>query len=175
MGMVNPIMRCKCKSKDNVECNEISLDFTLKCYHEGKISDLNLKSISTDYLVLLFYPADFTFVCPTELIAFSEKSEDFKKLKATVVYVSSDNVYCHEAWCNVAPEKRGIGALNWPMVSDNKRELSEFLNVFDDQNGVCSRATVIFDTQSKTIKFASVNDLAIGRSTKEIIRLLKAI
>ena len=123
------------------------------------------------WTVAFFWPKDFTFVCPTEIAAFARLEPEFAARGARLLGVSTDNEYVHLAWRNQHPD---LAELPFPMVSDLKRELSQALGILDRGEGVCLRATFIVDPEG-VIRFASVNDLAVGRSPEEVLRVLDGL
>src|SRR3954452_10001932 len=133
------------------------------------------KITSDDYAgkwkVIFFWPKDFTFVCPTEIAAFGKLNRDFADRDAQVLGVSTDNEYVHLAWRNQHPDLKD---LPFPMVADLKRDLSQALGILDKTEGVALRATFIVDPQG-IIRFASVNDLSVGRNPQEFLRVLDAL
>ena len=134
---------------------------------------LNQDSDQDNYLVILFYPMDFTFVCPTEIIAFSERENEFQDLGAQIVGVSIDSVFVHNAWINTPRKDGGVGNINFPLVSDVDKKLCNSFNVLTPE-GVSYRGMFIIDSSQK-IKIAHVNDLPIGRNVDEVLRLVKAL
>lgn len=123
------------------------------------------------WTVVFFWPKDFTFVCPTEIAAFGALERKFAERNARVIGVSTDNEYVHLAWRSSHPD---LKELPLPMASDIKRELSTELGILDKDEGVCLRATFIVDPEG-TIRFVSVNDLAVGRSPEEVLRVLDGL
>jgi peroxiredoxin (alkyl hydroperoxide reductase subunit C) len=123
------------------------------------------------WTVLFFWPKDFTFVCPTEIIEFGTKIAEFQKRGAQLFGASVDSEYVHLAWREHHP---GLKTLPFPMLSDLKRELSAALGVLDPVEGVAQRATYIIDPEG-TIRFVMVTDLGIGRNVDEIVRVLDAL
>ena len=121
--------------------------------------------------VVFFWPKDFTFVCPTEIAGFGALTDEFAARDARVLGVSTDNEYVHLAWRKDHPD---LKELPFPMVSDIKRELSAALGILDRNEGVCLRATFIVDPEG-VIRFASVNDLSVGRSPEEVLRVLDGL
>ena len=121
--------------------------------------------------VFFFYPKDFTFICPTELVEFNGLNSEFQSRNCQVYGVSTDSEFVHHAWRTHNPS---LSNLSYPLLSDIKRELSEQLGVLDKSEGVCLRATYIVD-QNDFIRHASVNDLSVGRNPKEILRTLDAL
>jgi lipoyl-dependent peroxiredoxin subunit C len=121
--------------------------------------------------VLFFWPKDFTFVCPTEIAAFGALNGEFKDRDAVVYGASIDSEYVHLAW---RQNHADLKKLPFAMLSDIKRELSTALGILDHNAGVCLRATFIVDPQG-IIRFASVNDLSVGRNPQEVLRVLDAL
>lgn len=129
------------------------------------------KSYTGKWLVLFFWPKDFTFVCPTEIAAFGKLNEDFADRDAQVLGASTDNEFVHLAWRRAHEDLRD---LPFPMLSDLKRELSESLGILDRNEGVALRATFIIDPEG-IIRHVSVNDLNVGRNPNETLRILDAL
>ena len=125
------------------------------------------------YVVLFFYPLNFTFVCPTEIIAFSDNFHKFAKLNTEVLGVSVDSHYSHLAWLQTEREAGGLGNLNYPLLSDLKKEISTAYNVLTEQ-GVALRGLFIIDMEG-IIQYATINNLEFGRSIEETLRVLQAI
>jgi len=138
---------------------------------DKQFTQLTDKSYEGKWKVVFFWPKDFTFVCPTEIAAFGKLNRDFADRDAQVLGVSIDNEYVHLAWRNSHPDLKD---LPFPMVSDLKRELASACGVLDKKEGVALRATFIVDPQG-VIRFASVNDLNVGRNPAEVIRVLDAL
>ena len=124
-----------------------------------------------NWLVVFFWPKDFTFVCPTEIAAFGRLEKEFQARDAQVLGVSIDSEFVHLAWRR---EKDELRNLPFPMLSDIKRELSTRLGVLDPEAGVAQRATYIVDPQG-VIRFVYVTDLNVGRSPEEVLRVLDAL
>jgi peroxiredoxin (alkyl hydroperoxide reductase subunit C) len=133
--------------------------------------DVSDASYPGKWKVFFFWPKDFTFVCPTEIAAFGKLSGDFADRDAQLLGVSIDSEYVHLAWRS---SHEDLNALPFPMVSDLKRELSSALGVLDKVEGVALRATFIVDPEG-IIRFASVNDLSVGRNPGEVLRVLDAL
>jgi peroxiredoxin (alkyl hydroperoxide reductase subunit C) len=121
--------------------------------------------------VVFFWPMDFTFVCPTEIAGFGKRARDFAERGAQVLGASTDTHYVHLAWRLQHPALRD---LPFPMLADTKRELSTALGILDRNEGVALRATFIVDPEG-VIRFASVNDLNVGRNVDEVLRVLAAL
>lgn len=129
------------------------------------------KSYEGKWLVLFFWPKDFTFVCPTEIAEFGKRNKDFLDRDAQVLGASVDSEYVHLAWRKDHPD---LNDLPFPMLSDIKRELSTELGVLHKQEGVPLRATFIVDP-SGVIRWVQVNDLSVGRSVPETLRVLDGL
>lgn len=149
-------------------------DFDLKAVvstdPDTAFTQINEKSYPGKWLVVFFYPKDFTFVCPTEIAAFGKLVDAFKALDAQLLGGSTDSEYVHLAWRQSHAELKD---LPFPMLSDIKRELSLALGILDKEEGVCLRATFIVDPQG-VIRFACANDLSVGRNADEVLRVLEA-
>ena len=139
---------------------------------KGKeFTELTPKNFEGKWLVLFSWPMDFTFVCPTEVAEFGKKNREFKDRDAQVLGFSTDTHFVHLAWRNNHPDLKD---LSFPMLADTKRELSTQLGILAKDDGVCLRATFIVDPQG-VIRWASVNDLNVGRSVPETLRVLDAL
>ena len=133
--------------------------------------DINNQSDSGSWKVFFFYPKDFTFICPTELVGFNNHYQDFKNLNTTVYGGSTDSDFVHHAWITSDPKLR---SLKYPLLADIKKELATALGILDENEGICYRATFIVDPEG-VIRHASINDLSVGRNIKEILRTLGAL
>ncbi len=142
---------------------------------DGKMTDnfCFSKYVEGKYVVLFFYPLDFTFVCPTEIISFNNKINDFSKRNAEVIGVSVDSKFSHHQWRKTLPHDGGIGEISYTLVSDIKKSISRDYGVLYDDS-VALRATFIIDNKF-TVRYQSVNDLPLGRNIEEYIRILDAI
>jgi peroxiredoxin (alkyl hydroperoxide reductase subunit C) len=149
-------------------------DFTATAVINQGFKTIKLSDYRGQYVVLFFYPLNFTFVCPTEIIAFSEHFDDFKNLEAEVLGVSVDSEFSHLAWMQTAPQEGGIGNLAYPLVSDIKKEISTAYNVLDPEAGVALRGLFIIDKDG-IIQHSTINNLSFGRNVDEVLRTLQAI
>src|SRR6476646_4286893 len=138
-------------------------------FKKVKLSDYQHKK----YVVLFFYPLDFTFVCPTEIIAFSDRFGEFAELETEILGVSVDSEFSHLAWLQTERDAGGLGDLNYPLISDLKKEISAAYQVLTEE-GVALRGLFIIDKEG-VIQHATINNLAFGRSVDETVRTLKAI
>lgn len=139
----------------------------------GSFKQLALDDYKGSYVVLLFYPFDFTFVCPTELITVSDRMEDFEKLGTTVIGISCDSEYCHLAWMEQSRQEGGVGQLNIPLLSDKSCKIARDYGVLDEENGIAFRGTFVIDEKG-LLRHMSINDMMVGRSIDEVIRLIQA-
>ena len=144
------------------------LDFEV--YHKDEIHRMSFKDLRGKWTVLFFYPADFTFVCPTELEDMAKNYEAFQKENAEIVSVSTDTPFVHKAWHDESP---AIKTINYPMAADPAHVLSDLFGVLIEEEGVALRGTFIVDPEG-VIKGVEINDNSIGRAAKETLRKLKA-
>jgi len=124
--------------------------------------------------VLFFYPLDFTFVCPSEIIAFSHRIEEFKKRGVNVIGVSIDSQFSHFAWRETPVEKGGIGRINFPLVADLTKQISKDYDVLLEDAGVALRGSFLIDKDG-IIRHAVINDLPLGRNIDEMLRMIDAL
>ncbi|MBI1274935.1 redoxin domain-containing protein [bacterium] len=151
------------KAVDGKKFDDITID--------NVFVDVNEKSYKGKWLVVFFYPKDFTFVCPTEIAAFGDLNNEFKDRDTQVLAASTDSEFTHWAWRKHQPELRD---LPFPMLADIKRELSQNLGILDKNEGVAQRATFIVDPDG-IVRFSMVTDLNVGRNPKEVLRVLDAL
>ncbi|MBW4492986.1 MAG: peroxiredoxin [Oscillatoria princeps RMCB-10] len=150
-------------------------DFTATAVVDQEFKTIKLSDYrGKNYVVLFFYPLDFTFVCPTEIIAFSDRYEEFSKLGTEVLGVSVDSEFSHLAWIQTDRKQGGVGDLSYPLVSDIKKEISAAYNVLDPEAGIALRGLFIIDKEG-IIQHATINNLAFGRNVDETLRTLQAI
>ncbi|CAG4967432.1 unnamed protein product [Parnassius apollo] len=147
-------------------------DFSGTAVVNGEFKEVKLSDYSGKYVVLLFYPLDFTFVCPTELIAFSDKHNEFRNIQCQVIGVSTDSEFSHLAWTNTPRKDGGLGKLEIPLLADYKKKVSQDYEVLLDE-GFALRGLFIIDGNG-VLRHMSVNDLPVGRSVEETLRLVKA-
>ena len=147
-------------------------DISFKAFHEGEIRDIALSSLYGEgrWVILFFYPGDFTFVCPTELGELAALYEYFQKENIEIVSMSTDTVFSHKMWHETSEM---IKKVRFPMGSDHRHELVDAFNVYCEEDGLAYRATIIIDP-SGVIRSVEVNDNAIGRCGKEMFRKVKA-
>ncbi len=143
-------------------------EFTVDTVFKGQDSRVSLVDMKGKWVVLFFYPLDFTFVCPTEIVEMSEKMPEFEKLNATVLGGSTDSVYSHKAWM------KDLGELNYPLFSDMNREMSRNYGILIEEKGHSLRGTFIIDPEG-LLRYHLVHDLTVGRSADETLRVLQSL
>jgi len=136
--------------------------------------DFRLSALRGKYVVLFFYPLDFTFVCPTEILGFNAKLAEFKKRGVEVVGVSVDSQYTHLAWKSTPVEQGGIKGVQFPLVADLNKTIARDYDVLLEEGGVALRGTFLID-KNGVVRHAVVNDLGLGRSIDEAIRMVDAL
>ncbi|XP_050390438.1 peroxiredoxin-2 [Patella vulgata] len=139
----------------------------------GEFKDIRLEDFRGKYLVFFFYPLDFTFVCPTEILAFSDRIEEFKKIKTEVIACSVDSQFTHLAWINTPRNKGGLGPLKIPLLSDITHDISKAYGVYLQDLGHTLRGLFIIDPKG-ILRQITMNDLPVGRSVDETLRLVQA-
>eukprot|EP00483_Globobulimina_turgida_P001886 UN01888 len=147
--------------------------FTATAVVNGRFETINLEDYKGKWVVLFFYPLDFTFVCPTEILEFSDRNQEFQDRKCEVLGASIDSQFTHLAWMETAKDKGGLGGnLNMPVIADLSRDISSSYGCLQS-DGVTVRATYIIDDKG-IVRHISLNDRAVGRSVSEILRLVDA-
>ena len=142
---------------------------------DGSIkADFSLSDYTGQYVVLFFYPLDFTFVCPTELIAFSKRIKEFEDRGVQVIGCSIDSQFTHVAWRNTAVDDGGIGAVAYPLVADVKHQICQAYDVEFDAAGVAFRGSFLIGKDGK-VHHQVVNDLPLGRNVDEMLRMIDAL
>ena len=142
---------------------------------DGSInSEFSLADYAGKYIVLFFYPLDFTFVCPTELIAFSHRIKEFEDRGVQVIGCSIDSQFTHAAWRNTPVDEGGIGAVHYPLVADVKHDICQAYDVEFEAAGVAFRGSFLID-QAGTVRHQVVNDLPLGRNIEEMLRMIDAL
>lgn len=153
---------------------QLAPDFTATAVVDQEFKPIKLSDYRGRYVVLFFYPLDFTFVCPTEVTAFSDRYAEFSNLNTEVLGISVDSEFSHLAWMQTDRKSGGVGDLNYPLVSDIKKEISAAYNVLDPSSGVALRGLFIIDKDG-ILQYATINNMAFGRSIDETLRILQAI
>jgi peroxiredoxin 2/4 len=126
------------------------------------------------WTVLFFYPLDFTFVCPTEITAISDRYDEFEDLDAEVIGVSTDSVYSHQAWIKTPRSENGLGEIKYPLAADTNHAVSRDYGVLIEEEGIALRGLFIIDPEGE-LKYAVVHHNNIGRDVDEVLRVLQAL
>jgi NADH-dependent peroxiredoxin subunit C len=150
--------------------NEKAPDFTEKAFINGEEKIISLKEYKGKWVVLFFYPADFTFVCPTELSELADHYAELKKLGAEVISVSTDTVFVHKAWHD---QSASIKKITFPMLADPTARVCMAYNTYLEEEGLSLRATIIIDPQG-FVKTLEMHNNSIGRSAEELVRKIQA-
>lgn len=153
-----------------IKINEQLPNFELEAYHENKIKKINLEDYKGKWLILMFYPADFTFICPTELGDMAYYYPEFQKMNAEVMSVSTDTAFSHKAWHDESPI---VQKINFPMVADPTGKLTKKLGVYIKEEGLALRGTFIFNPDGQ-LQAYEINNNNIGRNAAETLRKLQA-
>jgi alkyl hydroperoxide reductase subunit AhpC len=148
-------------------------DFKKQAVVDGEIKEIQLSDYKGKYLLLFFYPLDFTFVCPTEIIAFNDRLAEFEKLGVNVLAASIDSQFSHLAWVNTPRKSGGLGPTKLPLIADVTKSLSRDYGVLLEDAGVALRGSFIIDPNG-ILRQITINDLPVGRSVDETLRLLEA-
>ncbi len=162
-GIIRPI-------SELAKIGEPAPSFTLDAVVDKEFKKVSLADYQGKWVVLFFYPADFTFVCPTEITGFNKAIDRFTELNAQLLGASVDSKYSHLAWI-----KRGdLGDLKYPLLADNKKETTIRYGILDDKEGVALRGLFIIDPNG-VLQYQVVNNLSVGRSVDETLRVLEAL
>ena len=157
------------------ECLRVGMqapDFAATAVVDQEFKDIKLSQYRGKYVVLFFYPLDFTFVCPTEITAFSDRYTDFSSKNTEVLGVSVDSKFTHLAWIQTPRNEGGIGDINYPLVSDLKREICQAYNVLNE-DGEADRGLFIINPKG-VIMHSTINKAPVGRNIDETLRILQA-
>lgn len=163
----------------SVRPRALAPNFKAKAVINDNFVNIELKDFrGKQWVVLLFYPYDYTFVCPTEIISFSENHHQFASINATVLAISTDSHHTHLAWTRMSRDEGGVGKLNIPLVADTSKRISRDYGVLvtdeeDDMFGAALRGLFIIDPKGK-VRSIQINDDAVGRSHEETLRILQA-
>ncbi len=157
----------------NLRVGQLAPDFTATAVIDQEFKEISLSEYRGKYVVLYFYPLDFTFVCPTEITAFSDRYNEFSSKNTEVIGVSVDSQFSHLAWIQTPRNQGGIGDINYPLVADIKKEISAGYNVLDPSEGIALRGLFIIDP-SGVIMHSTINNLPVGRNVDETLRVLQA-
>ena len=147
---------------------DIAPDFKVKGILRGEVAEYSLSSYKGKWVILFFYPADFTFICPTEVTGFTKLAQDFASENAVILGASVDSVDSHRSWAEE------LGGLDYPLLSDTEKTLSRAYGVLDEKEGVSLRATFIINP-ARVICYQVVSHVNVGRSVEETLRVLQAL
>jgi len=148
-------------------------EFKAQAVVNGEFKEVTLSEYKGKYVVLFFYPLDFTFVCPTEIIAFSDRAEEFRKIGCEVIAASTDSHFSHLAWINLGRKEGGLGPMNIPMLADTTHQISKDYGVLKEDEGIAYRGLFIIDGKG-ILRQITINDLPVGRDCDETLRLVQA-
>lgn len=151
-----------------IQVGQQAPDFELDALIGGKFEKVKLSTYQGKWVVLFFWPLDFTFVCPTEVTGFSKRVDEFKELGAQILGASIDSAYTHLAWT------QQIGQIHYPMLSDITKEVSRQYGVLIEDKGIALRGLFVIDPEG-ILRYQVVHDLNIGRNVDEVIRVIKAL
>ena len=149
--------------------NTVVPEFSAQAYVNGEFKTVTDKDLKGKWSVLFFYPADFTFVCPTEIQEFSKREAEFKGLNAQVLGCSVDSQFSHKAWI-----QNGLGQLTYPLLADFNKEVARKYGALLEEKGFSTRATFVIDPNG-VIQYANYHNTDVGRSVGETLRVLQAI
>lgn len=149
-------------------------DFELKGYYKGELKSFKLSDYRGKWVYLLFYPLDFTFVCPTEVLSFSEHAAQFEERNCQILGISVDSQFVHKAWVDSKKEDGGLGgSLEYPLLADLNKDVALDFGVLEEEAGVALRGLFLIDPNG-IVMHSTINNLPVGRSAKEALRTLKA-
>ena len=173
MNHMNQCGGCACGDMEMpvvAEIGQVIPDIQVEAFHNEEIKKIKLSDYKGKWLVLFFYPADFTFVCPTELEEMAENYETIQKLGGEVLSVSTDTVFTHKAWHDTS---EAIKKVKFPMLSDSRHELCKMFGTYIHEEGLSLRGTFVADPDG-VLRIVEINDNSVGRSAKELVRKLQA-
>lgn len=160
-------------SSGNAKIGQPAPDFNATAVVKGQFENIKLGDYKGKYLVLFFYPLDFTFVCPTEIIAFSDRVEEFRSIGCEVIGCSIDSHFTHLAWINTPRKQGGLGAMKIPLMADLTKSICKDYGVLKEDDGIAYRGLFVIDDKG-ILRQITINDLPVGRSVDEILRLIQA-
>ena len=154
--------------------SQLAPDFKADAYVDGGFKEITLSQFKGKKVVLFFYPLDFTFVCPTEILAFADTLDEFKKRDTVVLGASVDSKFTHHAWANTPREDGGIKGVNFPLISDLNKQIARDYGVLLESDGVALRGLFIINRDG-ILKHSTINHLDLGRNIDEVLRMLDAV
>jgi alkyl hydroperoxide reductase subunit AhpC len=156
-----------------VQVQQKAPDFKAPAVVNKEFKDVSLADYKGKWVVLFFYPLDFTFVCPTEITSFSDRVEEFRKLNCEVLAVSVDSKFSHLAWVNTDRKQGGLGDIKYPLVSDMTKQICRDYGVLLEDAGISLRGLFLIDPNG-VLKYSVVHDNSVGRNVDETLRVLQA-
>ncbi|XP_061079422.1 peroxiredoxin-like [Conger conger] len=160
-------------SAGNAKIGQPAPPFQVTAVVDQEFKEVKLSDYKGKYLVLFFYPLDFTFVCPTEIVAFSDRVDEFRKIGCEVVAASVDSHFSHLAWINQPRNKGGLGPMKIPLLADVQKSISRDYGVLKEDEGIAYRGLFVIDDKG-VLRQITINDLPVGRSVDETLRLVQA-
>ncbi|MEW6536728.1 MAG: peroxiredoxin [Candidatus Auribacterota bacterium] len=157
-----------------LEVQKPAPDFVGQAVIGNDFHEIKLKDYKGKWLVLFFYPLDFTFVCPTEIVSFSDRIQEFRKINTEVVGISVDSHYTHLAWKNTSRKDGGLGEIEYPLLADLTKKIARDYGVLLEDSGIALRGLFIIDP-NQIVRHVTINDLPIGRSVDEVLRVVNAL
>eukprot|EP00095_Tigriopus_kingsejongensis_P008013 maker-scaffold269_size230758-snap-gene-1.43 protein:Tk08013 transcript:maker-scaffold269_size230758-snap-gene-1.43-mRNA-1 annotation:"peroxiredoxin 1" len=148
-------------------------EFKGRAVVNGEFKTIKLSDYKGKYVVFFFYPLDFTFVCPTEIIAFNDRLQEFRQIGCELIACSTDSEFSHLAWVNTPRDKGGLGPMAMPLLADKNLEIARAYGVLKENEGIAFRGLFIIDPHQK-LRQITVNDLPVGRDVDETLRLVQA-
>ena len=149
-------------------------DFTAEAVIKGDFKEIRLSDYRGKYVVMFFYPLDFTFVCPTELHAFQDKLDTFRQMNTEVLGVSVDSAHCHHAWLRTPKNNGGIQGVTYPLIADINKTIARDYDVLLHDAGVALRGAFLIDKDGM-VQHQTVNNLPLGRNIDELVRLTESL
>lgn len=146
-------------------------DFQVEALVGREFKEVKLDDYKGKWVCLYFYPLDFTFVCPTEIVEFNNRLSEFKDRNCEIIGGSTDSKFSHLGWVNSHPELKN---LQYPLIADYKKEVARSYGILLEEEGVALRGTFIIDPEGK-VRWVSINDLPVGRNVEEVLRVLDAL
>jgi peroxiredoxin (alkyl hydroperoxide reductase subunit C) len=173
---MDELMQATATAKESAMVGQPAPDFDMASTKnlESLKETVKLSDYKGQWVVLLFYPLDFTFVCPTELTTFSDRYEDFQGINAEIIGVSTDSVYSHRAWINTPRDKGGVADLKYPLAADSTKQVARDYGVLIEDKGIALRGLFVIDPEG-VLRYKVIHDLNIGRSAEETLRVIQAL
>jgi len=157
-----------------LKVGHLAPDFKGSAYVGGQFKEVGLKDFQGKWVCLFFYPLDFTFVCPTEILAFVDRIDDFKKRNTEVIGASVDSQFTHHAWAQVDRKDGGIKGVNYPLIADLSKNIARSYGVLLEDAGIALRGLFIINKDG-ILKHSTINHLDLGRNVDEVLRMVDAI